>query len=75
MLFTTLILGAKFTSHSKKVILNSAEEAEVKVVQKLAGTYVRGTAGLTNGLRFLAPSRLTVTTVRFTVPVCLILLS
>jgi len=41
---------------------------EVKFVQKLAGTKVRRTASLIKGLRFLAVSHLTVTTVRFTIP-------
>jgi len=53
---------------TKKVIFHSDEEAEVKVVQNLAVTKVRRNAGLINGLRFLAVSHLTVTTIRFTIP-------
>lgn len=62
--------GCEIHQPLKKVILNSDEEAEVKVVQKLAGTKVRRNAGLINCLRFLAVSRLTVTTVMFTIPEC-----
>jgi hypothetical protein len=69
MLLTNVILGLKLTSYPK-VVLHSDEEAEVKDVQKLAGTKVQQNAGLINGLRILVVSHLTVTTVRFTIPEC-----
>jgi hypothetical protein len=62
--------NSRFEIHQplKKVVLHSDEEAEAKVVQKVAGTKVRRAAGLINGLIFLEFSHLTVTTIRFTVP-------
>jgi hypothetical protein len=69
MLFTNLILGAKFTNHSE-VVLHSDDEAEVNVVQKLAGTKVLQTASLINGLRIVVVSYLRVTRVGFTIPEC-----
>jgi len=62
--------GCEIHHPLKKVFLRSGEEAEVKVVEKHAGTQVRRTSDLINGLRFLVVSHLTVTTVRFTIPEC-----